>query len=144
MNARNYYLHHNLIIILILLFPVVSMATVKEVTLFPNSAKITAAAKIKPQCDKEKCKSVITLPPQADSESLVISLAPEDRVKIEDIQVKSVGVQDETKIAALRRQIAGLQDEKKEKQAKLQALDAQLEFWQAQTKAKTKTVADSY
>jgi len=144
MKAYNYSTRHNLIIILILLFPVVSLATIKEVTLFPNSAKIMATAKIKPHCDKGKCQSVITLPPQTDPESLVVSLAPEGRVKIEDVQVKPVGVHDETKIAELRKQITALQDEKKEKQAKLQSLDAQLEFWQAQTKAKTKTVADSY
>ena len=120
------------------------MATVKEVTLFPNSAKISETAKINPQCDKGKCISIITLPPQADPESLVVSLPPQSRVKIEDVQVKPIQVQDEARIAELRKQIAGLEGEKKEMQSKLQALDAQLQFWQAQTKAKTKTVADSY
>jgi len=144
MKAHNYYIHHKLIIVLFLLFPVSSIATVKEVTLFPNSAKISETAKINPQCDKGKCISVITLPSQADPESFVISLPQQSGVKIEDVQVKPVQVQDEIKIAGLRKQIAGLQEERKEKQAKLQALEAQLQFWQAQTKAKTKTVADSY
>ena len=144
MKAHNYSIHHKLIIILFLLFPICSMATVKEVTLFPNSAKISETAKINPQCDKGKCISVITLPPQADPESLVVSLPPQSHVKIEDVQVKPIQVQDETRIAELRKQIAGLEGEKKETQAKLQALEAQLQFWQAQTKAKTKTVADSY
>jgi serine protease inhibitor ecotin len=76
MKAHNYSIHHKLIIILILLFPFVPLATVKEVTLFPNSAKISETAKIHPQCDKGKCLSVITLPPQADPESLVVSLPP--------------------------------------------------------------------
>ena len=144
MRLHNYYIHHKLFIVLFLLFPISSMATVKEVTLFPNSAKISETAKINPQCDKGKCISVITLPSQADPESLVVSLPPQSRVKIEDVRIKPVQVQDEIKIAELRKQITGLQDEKKEKQAKLQALEAQLQFWQAQTKAKTKTVADSY
>ena len=52
MQLHNYSIHHKLIIILILLFPISSMATVKEVTLFPNSAKISETAKINPQCDK--------------------------------------------------------------------------------------------
>jgi uncharacterized protein (TIGR02231 family) len=144
MQLHNYSIHHKLIIVLILLFPISSMATVKEVTLFPNSAKISETAKINPQCAKGKCISVITLPPQADPESLVVSLPPQSRVKIEDVQTKPIQVQDDARIAELRKQIAVLEGEKKEMLAKLQALEAQLEFWQAQTKAKTKTVADSY
>ena len=144
MRLRNYSIHHKLIIVLFLLFPINSMAAVKEVTLFPNSAKISETAKINPQCSKGKCISVITLPPQADTESLVVSLPPQSHVKIEDVQAKPIQVQDESRIAELRKQIAGLEGEKKETQSKLQALDAQLQFWQAQTKAKTKTVADSY
>jgi hypothetical protein len=120
------------------------MASVKEVTLFPHSAKISEEAKINPQCDKGKCKAVFTLPPQADPESLVVFIAPQSHAKIEDVQLKPIQVRDEKKIVDLRKQLTALQDEKKEKQAKLQALDAQLQFWQAQTKAKTKTVADSY
>ena len=143
MQLHNYSIHHKLIIILILLFPISSMATVKEVTLFPNSAKISETAKINPQCDKGKCLSVITLPSQADPESLVVSLPPQSRVKIEDVQVKPIQVQDEIKIADLRKQIAGRQEERKEMLAKLQALEVQLQFWQAQTKAKTKTLADT-
>ena len=48
MKARNYYLHHQLIIALILLLPVCSLAAVKEVTLFPNSAKISEITKVHP------------------------------------------------------------------------------------------------
>ena len=144
MQLHNYSIHHKLIIVLFLLFPISSMATVKGVTLFPNSAKISETAKINPQCDKGRCKTLITLPAQADAESLVVSLPPQSRVKIEDVKAKPVQVQDEARIAELRKQIAGLENEKKEKQSKLQALEAQLQFWQAQTKAKTKTVADSY
>ncbi|KQC07454.1 MAG: hypothetical protein APR62_00550 [Smithella sp. SDB] len=144
MRAQNYSIRHNLIIALILLFPLCSMATVKEVTLFPHSAKISETAKIHPQCDKGKCRTILTLPPQTDLESFVVSLAPESRAKIDDVQTKSVQVQDEARIAELRKQIAELENEKKEILAKLQAIETQLQFWQAQTKAKTRTVADSY
>ena len=144
MKAHNYSIHHNLIIILILLFPIVSMATVKEVTLFPNSAKILETAKIHPQFDKVKCKAVINLPPQSDPESLVMTLAPQSSVKIEDVLVKSVQVQDEARITELRKQIASAEGERKAIKSKLQALDAQIQFWEAQTKAKTKTITDSY
>ena len=64
-------------------------------------------------------------------------------MKIEDVQVKPIQVQDEIKIADLRKQIAGREEERKEMLAKLQALEVQLQFWQAQTKAKTKTLADT-
>ena len=143
MKARDYYLHTKLIIVFILLLPVCSIAAVKEVTLFPNSAKISEITKIHPQCS-DKCRAVITLPPQADPESLVVSLPPLGHVKIEDLQAKPIQVQDEARIAELRKQIARAEGEKKETQAKLEALEAQLLFWQAQAKAKTKTVADSY
>jgi uncharacterized protein (TIGR02231 family) len=59
------------------------------------------------------------------------------------VQVKPIQVQDEIKIADLRKQIAGREEERKEMLAKLQALEVQLQFWQAQTKAKTKTLADT-
>ena len=144
MRLHNYSIHHKLIIVLFLLFPISSMATVKEVTLFPNSAKISETAKINLQCNKGRCKTLINLPAQADAESLIVSIPPESRVKIEDVQVKPVQVHDEARIAELRKQITGLENERKEKQSKFQALEAQLQFWQAQTKAKTKTVADSY
>ena len=144
MKLHNLHMSHKLIIVLILLFPLCSMATVKEVTLFPHSAKILETAKIHPQCDKEKCSAVFTLPPQTDIESFVISTAPDSKINIDDIHTKSVQVQDEARIAELRKQITGLENEKKEILAKLQALETQLQFWQAQTKAKTKTVADSY
>ena len=143
MKTRDYYIHTKLIVVLILLVPVCSTAAVKEVTLFPDSAKISEITKIHPQCS-DKCRAVITLPPQADPESLVVSLPPLGHIKIEDLQAKAIQVQDEAKIAELRKQIAGAEGEKKETQAKLDALEAQLQFWQAQTKAKTKTVADSY
>ena len=119
-------------------------ATVKEVTLFPNSAKIMETAKVHPQCgDNEKCRSIITLPPHADPESLIVSLPAASRIKIDDIQMKAITRQDEARISGLRKQISKLKNDRKDFQAKLQALDVQLQFWQMQTKAKTKTVADA-
>jgi uncharacterized protein (TIGR02231 family) len=131
-------------IIFILLFPLCSTATVREVTLFPNSAKISETVKIHPQCDKGKCNAIITLPPQSAPESLVITLAPQSPIKIEDVLVKSVQVQDEARINELRKQLAANENEKKIIKSKLHALDAQIQFWEAQTKTKTKMIADSY
>ena len=145
MKFKNYCIQQTFLMVLILLLPVISVAAVKEVTLFPNSARISETAKLNSHCpDQEKCRTVLTLPSQADPESFVVSLPPQSRIRIEDVQIKPAQSQDEAKIIGLRRQIAALQNEKKEKQAKLQALDAQMQFWQAQTKARTKTIAESY
>ena len=62
MNARCQCHRFFYMIIFILLFPLCSTATVREVTLFPNSAKISETVKIHPQCDKGKCNAIITLP----------------------------------------------------------------------------------
>jgi len=139
-----HYLQLNLIIALIMLFPLISLATVREVILFPHSAKISETTKIHPQCDKGKCKATIMLPPQSDPESLVVTLAPQSPSKIEDVLVKSVQVQDEARIAELRKQLTAAENERKAIKSKLQALEAQIQFWEAQTKTKTKTIADSY
>jgi len=125
-------------------FSPVAHAVVKEVTLFPNSAKIMEKARLHPQCSSNvKCQAAVILPPQADPASLVVSLADAGRIKIDDIQVKAVPRQDEAKIIELRKQIGKLKNDRQELQAKMQALDVQLQFWQMQTKAKTKTVADA-
>ncbi|MDI6742014.1 MAG: mucoidy inhibitor MuiA family protein [Smithella sp.] len=133
----------NFIIFLILLFPLSSLAVVKEVTLFPDSAKISETSKITPQCDQGKCTAVIKLPPPADPASLIVAVVQENRAKIDDMQIKPVAVQDEARIAELRKQISALEGESKEIKSKLQAFGAQLEFWQAQTKNKPKTILDS-
>ena len=138
------YFSFLVLIIFLLLFSSTARTAVKEATLFPNSAKILETAKLHPQCSaNEKCRGVITIPPQADPESLVVSLPAASRIKIDDIQIKPVTLRDEAKISELRKQINKLKNERKEQQAKMQALDVQLQFWQMQTKAKTKTVADA-
>ena len=121
-----------------------AQAVVKEVTIFPNAAKVTETAKVHPQCsNNEKCRAIIILPPQADPESLIVALPANSRIKIDDIQIKAVTRQDEARISELRKQISRIKFDRKDLQAKMQALDVQLQFWQMQTKAKTKTVADA-
>jgi len=127
-----------------LLMPAFCLAGVTEVTLFPDSAKVSETAKLIPQCDKGKCSIVITLPPQADPKSLMVSAGPESRVRIDDVQIKPIPSHDDAHITDLRKQWSAAEEQKREIKAKIQALDAQIQFWQAQTKAKTKTVADSY
>ena len=126
-----------LVIISLFILPFLSPAAVREVTLFPQSAKIegTTTAGVK--------TTVIVLPPLADPESLVVSLPAAGKIKVEDIQIKPVKRTDENKIAQLRAQIKKLQNDKKELLSRVHALDTQIQFWQAQTKAKTKSVTDA-
>ncbi len=128
----------------VLIFSSAVQAAVKEVTIFPNAAKVMETAKIQPQCAAaDKCRAVINLPGQADPESLIVSLPANSRTRIEDVRLKTVTRQDEARISELRRQIARLKSDRKEAQAKLQSLEAQLQFWQMQTKAKTKNIAEA-
>jgi len=128
----------------LLILPLVSLAAVKEVTLFPDSAKVEETAKVSLQTTgANKNQVIIVLPPQADPESLMVSPPPASRIRIDDIQIKPVTRVDENRIAQLRAQLKKSQNEKKEMQGRLKALDIQLQFWQAQTKAKTKTVTEA-
>lgn len=122
----------------------VSWATVKEVTLFPHSAKVEETIKVRsPSASVNKNQVIIALPPQADPESLVVASSSANRMKIDDIQVKSITRVDENRIAQLRAQLKKSLNEKREMQAKMKALDVQIQFWQAQTKAKAKTIAEA-
>ena len=125
-----------------LLLPSGSHAVVREVTFFPDSARVLETANIQLQCqNNEKCQAKIILLPLADPESLVVSLPAGSRIKTEDLEVKQIPRQDNVRIAEIRKQIAKLRDERKELQARLQGLEMQIQFWQLQTKAKTKNIA---
>ena len=129
---------------ILLIMPCVSSAVVKEVTIFPHSARVEETVKVNPQpAGANKHLATFILPAQADPESLIVSLPPAVKTKIDDLQMKPVERVDENRIAQLRAQIKKLQNEKMEIQARLQGLDVQLQFWQAQTKAKTKSVAEA-
>jgi uncharacterized protein (TIGR02231 family) len=133
-----------IIFICLIIIPRMSPAAVKEATLFPNSAKVEETINIHSMSsDKNNSQAIIILPSQADPESLVVSLPAAGRLKIDDVRIKTVERVDEDRIAQLRGQIKKLQHERHDLQARLQGLDVQLLFWQAQTKAKTKTVADA-
>lgn len=124
--------------------PGLSSAAVSEVTLFPDSARVEETVKIDLQsAGADKNQVILILPSQTDPESLTVSPSSAGRVKIDDIRIKSIARVDENRIARLRAQLKKAQNEKKELTARLKALDIQLQFWQAQTKAKAKTVTEA-
>ncbi|MEE9912872.1 MAG: mucoidy inhibitor MuiA family protein [Deltaproteobacteria bacterium] len=124
--------------------PRASLAAVQEVTLFPDSARVEETVKVfPPSANAGKNRAVFILPPQTDPESLMVSPPQTGRLRIDDIQIKPVTRVDENRIAELRAQLKKARNEKKDMQARVKALEIQLQFWQAQTKARTKTVAEA-
>lgn len=131
--------------IVIFFYPVCVWSAPREVTFFPDSAHVHEVTKVKLQAEnKDLRKAIVILPGQADPDSLVASLVQNAKLKIEDMTWRQVVRQDDTKIANFRKQLDTLKDEKKILQSLIRALDTQVQFWQLQTKAKVKTVADAH
>ena len=96
----------SILLFLLFLIPPLSQAAIREITLFPNSARIDETMKIQAQGSPASKNQVsIVLPSQADVETLMVTLPSTSKVKIEDIAVKSSHRVDENRIAQLRGQI---------------------------------------
>jgi uncharacterized protein (TIGR02231 family) len=123
----------------ILLLPSFCFAAPTEVTIFPQAARVTEATKVRfLPGGKDLRKAVIALPAQADPDSFIAYPPPEARLKIEDLIWHQVARDKDVKIKDLRKRIKLLKDEKNGLEAALQSLDAQIQFWQQQIKAKAK------
>jgi len=133
------------IVIFIFLCPACLWSAPREVTFFPDSAQVLEVTKVKVQTEsKDSWKAVLILPGQADPDSLVIRLSKDTKTKIEDIAWRQIVRQDDEKITDIRKQLDRLKDERKRLQSTIRALDIQIQFWQLQTKAKVKTIADAH
>lgn len=124
--------------------PCLALATPKEVTIFPQAARVTEVTKIRllPE-GKDLRKAVIVLPGTADPASLVAFLPPEAKLKMEDQTWRKSPHDEEAPIKELRRQIRQVREERNGLQASLHGLDNQIQFWQQQTKAKAKTTIEA-
>jgi uncharacterized protein (TIGR02231 family) len=130
---------------LICLTPANSRSAPREVTFFPESAQVLEVAKVKLQTEgKDIKKTVFILPGQADPNSLVTRLPHDSKMRIDDQVWRQVFRQDDIKISTLRKQLEQRKNERKILQASIRSLDAQIQFWQLQTKAKVKTIADAH
>lgn len=123
----------------ILLLPSFCFAAPEEVTIFPQTTRVTEATKVRllPE-GKDLRKAVISLPGRADPDSFIAYPSPEARLKIEDLIWRRVARDEDAKTKDLRKRIKLLKGEKNSLEAALQALDAQIQFWQQQIKAKAK------
>jgi uncharacterized protein (TIGR02231 family) len=131
--------------VLIFFFPSITFSEPQEVILFPNSAHIVEVTKIKPRsAGNDLKKAVFMIPGQADPASLTTRLGEGSHAKIEDQSMLQIFNQENEKIAKLRHSLEKLKDERKQIQSTIRSLDAQIQFWQLQTKAKVKTPADAH
>jgi len=118
-------------------------ATPREVTLFPGSAQVVETAVLKAIPEGNLKKAVLTLPAQADPESLVTRVNPDGPLRIMDQTWRQIIRLDDDKIKDLRKKIEALKGERIYLQATIRSLETQIQFWQMQTKAKTKTTLEA-
>ena len=127
------------------LCPACAWSAPHGVTFYPDSAYVEEVAKVTLYAeDKDMRKAVIILPGQADPDSLTVNVRKDSQMRIEDMTWRQVVRQGDARIAILRTQLDKLKDERKSLQSTIRALDTQVQFWQLQTKAKVKTVADAH
>lgn len=134
-----------LISIIIALVPVNSWSVPRDVTLFPDSAQIVETTKVRLQDEgKDLRKAFLLLPGQADPESLVVRPSGNSKLKIEDQSWRQIVRQDDVKISELKKKIERIKSDRRNIQSSIHALNIQMQFWQLQTKAKMKTLADAH
>ncbi|MDA8126408.1 MAG: mucoidy inhibitor MuiA family protein [Deltaproteobacteria bacterium] len=131
-------------ILVAFLVPSFAAASPREVTLYPNSAKVVDTLRVALQpAGNEAFKAVVTLPGQAVPDTLTALLPRNSPLRIDDQSWKQVNRQDDAKLADLRRQIQNLKAERIGILSGIQALDAQIKFWQEQAKVKPKSIEET-
>jgi uncharacterized protein (TIGR02231 family) len=135
----------SVILAAVFLSPAHAWSAPNEVTFFPDSAYVQEVAKVTLHAEDEGLrKAIIILPGQADPDSLTVNVRQDSKMRIEDMAWRQIIRQDDARIATFRTQLDNLKDERKSLQSSIRALDIQVQFWQLQTKAKVKTVADAH
>ncbi len=130
--------------LLTLLISPLAWAEVRKVTLYPSHAVVTENTKVKIMKDADSSKKVVfILPAEADPESLQTVLVAAKSLKIEQQKYKRIDISANPEADALRRRMKKLRDERISVKAAIEGHDAQIQFWHAQTKAKTKTLTDA-
>ena len=132
------------IAVFLCLYPFSAGAVPKEVTIYPESAQILEETKahLNP-VGKDLQRAVFFLPGQADPNSLVTCLTIKTGLRIKDQTWRQVIRRDDEKINKLRKQIQTLKSERNTLQSIIFSLETQIQFWQYQTKTKSKTLPES-
>jgi len=124
--------------------PASASAVPSEATLFPDSARIVDVSRVQLlPSGGDTFKAVVTLPGQTVPDSLSAALPSGSPLRIVDQSWRQISRQEDSRIADLRKQIQNLKTEKIGIVAGLQALDVQIQFWQAQAKGRAKTIEEA-
>jgi hypothetical protein len=127
-----------------MLLPLSAPAALREATLFPDSARIREVLSLPLQpVGDDGLKAVVTLPGQTQPDSLRVSLSGNSCPRIVDQHWRQVVRQDDARLADLRSRLEGLNTERISLFAGLQAIEAQIQFWQGQSKGKAKTLEET-
>jgi len=133
-----------LCIIALLLFSASASSTVTEATLFRAAAKLLESRKLAlRQEGKGIYRASFVLPAQADPESLIAWPASGSQLHILNLKWQPVAPADTEDAGKIRNELLSVRVEKNRLRAQLQALEAQMQFWQLQTKAKVKTLSEA-
>ncbi len=123
--------------LLVLIGPSPLLAVPVEVTLYPDSARITEMVHAKlPSSAGSLASANFTLPGSADPATLTIGCLPAGSCRVEDYQVKRIETPLGPKEAEIEKKAAKLRDEDARIRAAILATESQIQFWQLQTKAK--------
>lgn len=127
-----------------LLAPFTAVAVPREVTLYPTSARVVDVSRLVLQpTGQGSFKAVALLPSQVIPDSLTAKLAADSSLRIEDVSWRQIDRQEEPRLAELRRQLQAVRTERVSITSGIQALEAQIQFWQAQAKAKAKSMDEA-
>jgi len=122
--------------------PPPAFAVIKEAILYQEGALVTETSTLSlSQEDKNLWRGKISLPPQAEVETLTITPLERDLTLI-DIKVSPSAFPDERE-KTLQGKLNQLKKERQLLEAKGKALDDQIKFWQQQIKAKVKSQAEA-
>jgi len=118
-------------------------AAVREVTLFPTSARVIETLTCPVHGSVHARRAVFTLPAQVDPETLVIRGVSDSGWQVEDQSWRQITRQDEAAIRTLRGKLDTLKEERGRLKAAQQSIDAQIQFWENQAKTRTKTLSEA-
>jgi len=132
------------IVLAVLFLPFPATAAPRQVTLFPDSARVTDVLAVPLQpAGNDRFRAVVILPGQAQPDTIRASLPVELPQRIIDQSWRQVVRQDDARLGDFRRQLQGVKAERISLFAAIQALEAQILFWQAQAKGKAKTLEET-
>jgi hypothetical protein len=115
-----------------------------EVVLFKKSAQVTEISRMTIHNEgKGQGRVRLVLPSKAQPESLKILLPEDPDVKISGISWCTLARKGNKSWDAKQKQLNDLKAQQKRLHADIKGLEAQISFWQSQTKAKTKTLNDA-